>query len=234
MSRDSGMQSKYAGNISAMRKEACSDGQHAQILKIPDGDMKSSWPSDSELRKRLSQLIGFPRRKNAPFIIDWKGTTYRFAAKDFADRERFTDGEGARRNGGRFTPIGSHRTVYLSKDRSTATAELNSWFEYYNVPDSAFQPRVLAAVGVTVHLLLDLTSSETLAELKLTEDSIKQEWRSHADRGEVAAPQLFGRLAYEMGFEGICFSSVRRDGGVNFALFPDNFTQDSDVVMLHG
>lgn len=105
------------------------------------------WPSEEQLRERLMTLAASPA---APCVVEWSGTAYRFAGRAFASLDHFTDGEGARRNGRRFTPVGGPRTVYLALDRTTAVAELDSWFSYYGVPDSAFTPRVFAAVGVAL------------------------------------------------------------------------------------
>lgn len=195
--------------------------------------MPIEWPSEQQLRRHLAALIGSPPRRAAPFVVEWQGTTYRFASRHHASRDRFTDGEGARRSGGRFTPIGAQRTLYLSLDRATATAELDSWYAYYSVPDTAFQPRVLAAVAVSVGLLLDLSAPETLAELGLTPAHVVEEWRPTSDDGGVAPVQTLGRLVYEAGFEGIHFPSARREHGGNLALFPDNFRAESHALMLN-
>jgi RES domain-containing protein len=168
-----------------------------------------------------------------PVIVEWQGTTYRFASRSYSDRDHFVDGEGARRNGGRFTPIGAHRALYLALDLATATAELDSWYAYYQVPATAFQPRVLAAVAVSVGLLLDLAAPETLAELGITAAHVAEEWRPISDTGGVAPSQAFGRLVYESGYEGIRFPSARRDNGVNLALFPDNYRPGSHALMLN-
>src|SRR4029079_3855617 len=98
---------------------------------------------------------------------------------------------------------------------------------------SAFQPRVLAAVAVSVRVLLDLQATDTLSEIGITVDHVAEEWRSSADKGAVAAVQMFGRLAWEAGFEGIRFPSARRPNGVNLALFPDNYGHESHAVMLN-
>lgn len=195
--------------------------------------MADGWPSEQQLRERLAALIGSPPRRSEPLVIEWQGTTYRFASLNYSDRNRFTDGEGARRSGGRFTPIGAQRTLYLSLDRATATAELDSWYAYYNVPDTAFQPRVLAAVAVSVGLILDISTPETLAEMGLNSAHFLEEWRPISDGGAVASVQTLGRLVYEAGFEGICFPSARRESGSNLALFPDNYRDGSHVLMLN-
>ena len=192
--------------------------------------MPNPWPPDPDLRSRLA-AIGSPPRP--PAVGGWQGTTYRFASRDFADLAKFTDGEGARRHGGRFTPVGGHRTVYLSLDRMTATAELGAWYEYYAIPDTAFQPRVFAAVGVCVGHLLDLTAPDALAELGLASDHVHDDWRGLSDRGAAAPVQVFGRLAFEAGFEGLRFPSARHPGGQNLALFPENFRPGSSAVMLN-
>jgi len=118
-------------------------------------------------------------------------------------------------------------------DRATATAELDSWHEYFSVPDTAFKPRVLAAVAVSVGLLLDLTSTEVLAQLCISTSLLAEEWRPIADSGGVALTQAFGRLASEAGFEGFYFCSARRVTGINLALFPDNYREGSHALMLN-
>ena len=197
--------------------------------------MPFEWPDENDLRSRLHALAG---RTAAPElhgnILPWQGVTYRFAAMQFADRVNFTNGEGARRAGGRFTPIGGPRTVYLSLDRATATAELDSWYEFYSIPATAFQPRVLAAVSVGVEGILDLSSGELLAGLGLSGEHLAEEWRIQNDSGAAASTQAFGQIAFEAGFEGLLAASVRRPGGYNLALFPDNFTDSSHSVMLDG
>jgi RES domain-containing protein len=189
--------------------------------------MPNGWPAEQDLRTRLAA------QTLAALATEWQGTTYRFASRQYADLDHFTDGIGARRSGGRFTPIGGQRTVYLSLDRATATAELDSWYEYYGVPDTAFQPRVLAAVAVSVGLLLDFTFPQVLEHLRLTPEHLIEEWRPLSDGGQVSGTQVLGRLVYEAGFEGLRFPSARRPGGINLALFPDNFRQGSHALMLN-
>src|ERR1700736_3109706 len=90
--------------------------------------MSGSWPAENDLRSRLLELIGSSVASPKPGVIEWQGTTYRFASLQYADKDNFTNGEGARKYGGRFTPVGGPRTLYLSLDRTTAVAELDSWY----------------------------------------------------------------------------------------------------------
>ncbi len=195
--------------------------------------MDNNWPTTQDMRNRLAYLIGSPPKVNPPIVVDWQGTTYRFATRNFSSLEHFTDGEGARRCGGRFTPIGAQRTLYSSMDIATAAAELESWYAYYFLPATSFQPHVLAAIAVSVGLVLDLTASETMSELGLTINQICEEWRLLSDENAVAPTQTFGRSVYEAGFEGILFPSGRRDGGCNLSLFPDNYRDGSHAIMLN-
>lgn len=91
--------------------------------------MGNEWPSEPQLRDRLALLLGPP--PCAPAVAEWQGTAFRFASRAYADLTRFTDGEGARKHGGRFTPKGGPRTLYLAQDARTATTELMSWYDYY-------------------------------------------------------------------------------------------------------
>ena len=195
--------------------------------------MSNVWPAEQDLRTRLQAVLSETFGLRA-LVVQWQGATYRFASLQYADRDVFTNGEGARRSGGRYSPIGGPRTVYLSLDRATATAELDSWYEYYGVPDTAFKPRLLAAVAVSIGLLLDLTSPNVLAHLGLSPTHLAEEWRDISDTGGVAPTQLLGRIAYEVGFEGLYIGSVRRPGGFNLALFPDNYRDGTHTLMLDG
>ncbi len=190
--------------------------------------MANNWPTEQALKIRLAALFNSPIWRNFPFV----GTMYRFAGLKYSDRSQFTDGEGARLNGGRFTPIRGQRTLYLSLDRATAMAELDSWYAFFNIPDNAFRPRILAAVAVCVVKLLDVSSPETLAELGVTIEQIAEEWRLTSVDGQIAPTQTFGRLVYEAGYEGIRFPSVRKTGGLNFSLFPENYLDGSHALML--
>lgn len=190
------------------------------------------WPTEQELRDRLRLLFGTLSEPRSALVIEWQGRAFRFASRRYATRQTFTTGEGARRNGGRYTPQGGARTVYLGTSRETALAEMMAGQRESGLPDAAFQPRVLAAVAVCVGVLLDLTSTPTLELLGITPDQLLTQWKPDALAGRVAQVQVFGRLVYEAGFEGLLAPSARHPAGTNLALFPDNFESGSHCIML--
>ena len=88
-------------------------------------------------------------------------------------------------------------------------------------------------MAVCASLILDLSAPETLLELALSPARIAEQWRVTSDAGGIASTQTFGRLVYEAGYEGIRFSSCRRESGINLALFPDNYREGSHALMLN-
>ena len=86
---------------------------------------------------------------------------------------------------------------------------------------------------VAANLALAAYQRRLAEQLGLTIEHIGEEWRVISDEGNVATTQMFGRLAYEAGFEGLRFPSARRPEGVNLSLFPDNFHDGCHAVMLN-
>jgi RES domain-containing protein len=179
-----------------------------------------------KLRFLFQKLPGAPLSRTA-----FAGVGFRFAAVNYADSVNFINGLGASKYGGRFTPISGAPTVYLALDKITAVAELESYFRYYNLPDTSFKPRVFAAVQVNCKALLDLREPKLLQMLGLTLDHIQEEWRPDNDDGRTAGVQRFGQIVAEVGYEGILFSSARAAGD-NLALFPKNFAPGTTAAMI--
>lgn len=196
--------------------------------------MTTPWPPEADLRDRLLAVLGGPGQPRPPHVIEWQDTAFRFSELKYAARSDFTTGEGARRHGGRFTPCGGPCTVYLSLEPETAAGELMSWYAYYQLPATAFRPRVLAAVGVSVGFALEMTSPKLLGALGLTSEMLATEWRDTDHTGGIAPTQTLGRLLFETGLEGFLVSSARRLGGVNLILFPENFRPGSHALMIGG
>jgi len=180
----------------------------------------------------LSDLIALPQGSTGT-VVPWSGTAFRFAGLKYADVSRFTDGEGAKKSGGRFTPTGGMRTLYLSCDRATATAELDSFYDYFSIPAVLFEPRLLAAVEVRLGTILNLIETSALTLFGLTTAHLFEEWRLISHYGGVAPTQLFGRLVADAGFEGILYPSARHANGMNLAIFPENYHAGSASTMLN-
>ena len=188
--------------------------------------MANPWPTNQNMENRLASLPSVV----LPIVPEWNGKTYRFAQLKYSSQEKFTNGEGARQHGGRFTPIGAQRTLYSSLDIPTADAELEFCKNHNCLPYASFQRWEIA---VSVKEILYLNDSKTLSHLGITFSQICEEWRVLSDENAVAPTQTFGKLVYEAGFEGILYPSVRRDVGCNLALFPDNYRDGSHALMLN-
>ena len=194
--------------------------------------MPPEWPNEQELREKLRAMRGTSVAPPSALVTEWQGAGFRFATLEYADRENFTSGQGARRNGGRFTPQGGTRTLYLATDPETATAEMEWWHRKSGLSDLAFKPRVLAAVAVSVGLVLDLTAEPVRSHLSLSPELLAAEWDFAAFAGRLPPSQAFGRLIFEAGIEGILVASARRPGGSNLVLFPENFRGGSHALMI--
>ena len=194
--------------------------------------MASGWPPERFIRKQLDEIMSEAASGDS-LVISLSETAYRFCSVKYADRDHFTDGKGATKLGGRFTPRGGQPTVYLSRQIVTASSEVESWLTYYKLPPDSFQPRVLAAVAVSVSLVLDLCRVDTLDRLGITAEHLAQEWRPANDDDRVAPVQSFGAMVCAAGYEGVQVPSMRHRAGINLPLFPGNFRDGSHAVALH-
>ena len=194
--------------------------------------MKQVWPPSELIQIKLEAI------RNDPALlmrhtIEIQATCFRFASLDYSNSIQFTDGQGARINGGRFNPrSGGPATLYLALDLETAAAEVGSWYDYYNLPISTFMPRIVAAVAVCASHVLNLTSPRVRKSLQISKRHLAEDWRASNDSGKIAPTQAFGQLVYQAGFEGMFVASLRKTKGRNLVLFPENYLGNSQAIML--
>jgi RES domain-containing protein len=146
------------------------------------------------------------------------GVWYRCVETSFT--HEIVSGEGARLHGGRWNPLGSFRTVYLSDSPETALQEYFARARRMKWPDHQSLPMVMAGVEVTAGRILDLRLPEVAAEIAPLLNAEKQEWRFIQARRE-AASQAVGRAVREAGLPGLLAASQQVVGGTNLILFPD-------------
>jgi RES domain-containing protein len=86
-------------------------------------------------------------------------------------------GEGARINGGRFTPSNSFPTLYLCDTRPCVVAELTRQGARHVVGVEGLLPRVLYRYQLDLHRILDLTDERLRDHLGITErDLTGDDW----------------------------------------------------------
>jgi len=177
-------------------------------------------------------FVEFSRRlKKAPEIFQpWKGTIYRVTTLRYRDPRIILFGEGSYRNGGRWNAIRSFRAVYGSADDVTALKESKANAEYANLPYPFREPRLIVAVDVSLSRFVDLTSSETLKLLNVTEEELRTEdWRKVQEQGFESLTQSLGRAVFDAKSEGLLAFSARVAKAINIAYFPQNKLRGSEV-----
>jgi RES domain-containing protein len=131
-------------------------------------------------------------------------------------------GGAAKIAGTRFTPIGSHDSIYLAHDPVTAFIEVSAIILLSGGPVPVrTAPWVVVSVDGMLNNLLDLTNAATLAALGTTAQEITGTWAATAH----PPTQLLGGLAYDSGrIAGIKYASAKHPGGLNLVVFPDRIS----------
>jgi RES domain-containing protein len=163
---------------------------------------------------RILQAVNALSAHARPLIGAW----YRCVETSFA--HEIISGEGARKHGARWNPIGSFCTVYLSDTPETALQEYLARARRMKWPDHKSLPMVMAGVEVSVRRVLDLSVPEVAAVIEPLLKAERLHWRSIQSRRE-AMSQAIGRAARESGFQGLIAASQQVKGGLNLVLFPD-------------
>jgi RES domain-containing protein len=172
----------------------------------------------------------FRRRIKETLFRPWKGTIYRGTTLKYAGARTILYGEGSYRNGGRWNAIGSFRAVYGSTDDVVALAESKANAEYANLPYPFRETRLVVALDVALSRVVDLTVTETLDALGVTEEELRREdWRKVQEQGFESLTQALGRALFAAKGEGLVARSARVENGINVAYFPENKSRGSRV-----
>lgn len=163
-------------------------------------------PPEPFRRKNLAGLPGQPLR----------GHFYRIVPRHLRDRALAT--EGSRLYGGRYNPKGALGALSCGEQSAVCGAEVRK-----ATAGRALGPLLLASVMVELRRVLDLSDDTVLQRLGLRpEDLVAPNW---------ARTQELGRLAREVGFEGLLVPSAAAPGR-NLVLFPDRLDPGSAIQVL--
>jgi RES domain-containing protein len=113
-------------------------------------------------------------------------------------------GEGARRFGGRWNPVGAP-TIHAARELSTAWAEYNQGFVQH--------PALIIQIELSGASLADLTELSVLRTFDATPEIHKCEWRADLDRGAVPPTHKLREYLIAQDYDGVIYpSSISRGG----------------------
>lgn len=177
-----------------------------------------------DLDERLNRL--------AARAIRLSGILYRSSAPQYANSSDLLTGEGSRRFGGRWNPIGV-AAVYGSFTPQTAMAETLAFANYYQLPVHVSMPRTFVAIEFDLGAVLDLTTGRNRQSLGISEQRLLEcDWRREAERGDVPLTQAVGRSAHQAGLEGILVRSAADPTGRNLVVFVENLHPESSLKVV--
>lgn len=174
-------------------------------------------------RDRLVERLGVLRSEAVPFT----GIIFRSTTPKYATEDDLVTGEGSRRLGGRWNPIGL-AAVYGSFSPETAMAETLSLNRYYGVPVENAMPRTFVAIEVRLRRVLNLTDGGIRRRLRISlERFLKTDWRKENDAGREALTQAVGQAAALAKFEAIRVPSAQVADAENLIVFPSMLLKSS-------
>lgn len=186
--------------------------------------MPADHPTQELLQRRCGQLAATAE----PFA----GVLLRSTSIEHARIEDLLNGEGARRFGGRWNPVGL-AAVYGSTTPETALAEALAHCRYYGIPVQQALPRVFVAIDVRLQAVLDLTRGDIRRRLGVAfRRMVGVDWRCEMHDGAMPLTQRIGRAAAEAGLEGLLVPSAAERRGVNLVVFPQNLRNGSAIAVI--
>lgn len=164
----------------------------------------------------------------ATLACPFEAVTFRSCSPRYANEPDLLRGEGSRRFGGRWNPVGV-AMLYTSLTPEVAMAETLAHHRYYGLPIEGVMPRVFVAIEVRLQVVLDLRVPMVLRRLGLRPRSlVKVDWRRDVRAGRRPLSQSIGASLRGAGFEGMVVPSAAL-AGHNLVLLPDGLATGSSV-----
>jgi RES domain-containing protein len=158
---------------------------------------------------------------------------YRSSTPKYATEQDLLTGEGSRRFGGRWNPVGI-AMVYASLIPETAMAETLAHHRYYGIPIEDAMPRVFVAIEARLRFVLDLREGAVRQRLQVSMERILAvDWRGEIREGRQPVTQLIGQAAWESGWEGLIVPSAADPKGNNLVILPECLRPESSLTVLN-
>jgi RES domain-containing protein len=178
-------------------------------------------PIFEQLRVRLARLPSVP----------FTGVVYRSSTPKYATESDLITGEGSRRFGGRWNPLGI-AMIYTSLTPETAMAETLARNRYYGIPIEDAMPRTFVAIDVNLRKVLDLRDGVIRRRLQISETKIVTlDWRKELLAGHEPITQRLGRAVHSCNWEGMIVPSAADMMGHNLLIFPEIIDLDSKLIV---
>ena len=173
-------------------------------------------------------------QRAAAACIVFRGEAYRSVEPKYAKTADLLTGLGSKRGGGRWNPPGSFPTVYTSLSPGQALEESLHTFKHFGFSPASVLPRTVVGMKVQMSRVLDLTDQSILRRLEMTRTQmVSDDWRGVNDGGHEALTQAIGRVAFELGIEGLLVPASASADGQNLLWFPDNLSGSSTAEILN-
>ena len=105
---------------------------------------------------------------------------------------------------------------------------------HYCIPPEQWLPAVIVLVQVTLTRVLDLTVTASRNRLGLTSEAMVAERPPAGKKSSYETTRhAIARAARQAGIEALIVPSARRPGGKNLAVFPDNLSKKSRLVIVN-
>lgn len=178
---------------------------------------------------RSSRAIRGALTGAGPWTRAYSGTVFRAASPEWARSKNLLDGRGAFRIGGRWSPPGIH-AAYVSERAEAALSEYLARARAQWLPDHSELPAVVASGEVHLQRILDLSVANPLLALGIDVAwLLASSWAEENEVGRESESQAWGRVASEVGFEGIRVPSAAVAGAMNLAIFVERLLPESKV-----
>ena len=187
--------------------------------------MASLEPSYDQIKTRMARLL--------PLGGKFSGVMYRASTPKYAKEADLLSGEGSRRHGGRWNPVGV-KVIYASLTPETAMAETLAHNRYYQIPVQDAMPRMFVAMEAQLQRILDLGQGVVRSRLRVSlERILNVDWRKEAQAGRIPVTWMIGQAAFVLGLEGMVVPSTVDPEGRNILVFPENLWEGSKIRLLY-
>jgi len=179
--------------------------------------------------EQLQSRLALPKLTSSPF----DAVVYRSSSPKYATESDLLTGEGSRRMGGRWNPIGI-AVVYASLTPETAMAETLAHNRYYGIPIEDAMPRTFVAIDVKLAHVLDFRNGIVRQRLQVSETKLLYvDWREEVRASRVPITQRLGKAAFASGLEGLIVPSAADAQQHNLLWFPGHLGSKSVVKVMN-